>query len=114
MTAADLELITRAAIAAGAKPYDWDTSGDGLFLCEGGPKWLARGDPDGIFDPLDDSRDTFWLMTKLGINVEFDGAKVRTAVCLAATFARFSVDAGDDIEAATRRAIVTAAAELSP
>ena len=105
----DAELTLRAALAAGAKPYDWDTCGDGLFIRDGVPVWLAGGDHDADFDPLNNDAEAFRLMVRLSIDVFPNQITV-----IAISNGRYTEDCNGrhDRAAATRRAIVRAAAGM--
>lgn len=101
----DKELLRRAALASGLKlSPEWDTALFGVMIGAG----------DGhleVWNPLDDDGDALRLAVKLRLVPEFSehGVYVFTH--------RFeerlaSVKCNDDPYAATRRAIVCAAAEL--
>lgn len=103
MTDDDLELLKRAAKAAGL-PVDFrDTSASSSRI----DYWI---DPDGPYwNPLKSDGDALRLAVKLRIHLEFEESCVSpntdTAVYRSGPY-------GDDPAAATRRAIVRAAAAL--
>ncbi len=98
----DRELLEAAAKAAGIDLYDWD---------ERTNDYASRV---GMWNPLTDDGDAFRLAVKLKIRHGNDGVMV---VCAWQPLNRVSSDdcsglVGDDPYAATRRAIVRAAAEI--
>lgn len=105
----DRELLELAAKAAGAQPYDWDTSGDGLFIRDGKPVILAGGDHDGDWNPLTDDGDAFRLLIALQRN----GRVICLSVGRDRSACEFNYVCGDDVANNTRRAIVIAAAEIA-
>lgn len=115
----DNELLLLAAKAIGAKPYDWNTSRNGLFISNGVPILLAGGDPDGDWNPLADDGDALRLAAKLHLSIitswGFDGnpsGSVGAMLGSSEDLRLTSTPHGDDPCAAWRRAIVLAAAEI--
>jgi hypothetical protein len=115
----DKKLLLLAAKAAGATPFDWDTSRDGLFIRDGKPIILANGDHDGDWNPLADDGDALRLAAKLNLSIitswGFDGepsGSVGTMLGSSEDLRLTSTPHGDDPCAAWRRAIVLAAAEI--
>mgnify|MGYP006291002553 CR=1 FL=1 len=97
----DKELLELAAKAAGYEKL-------GLFWNE---RLKCLWDAEGFsFDPLEDDGDALRLAVKLEIDVSF----YKTSKGVGALCEDYSVDEdyGDDPYAATRRAIVRAAAEI--
>lgn len=90
----DRELLEKAARAL--LPEDWYNNADYMkgFM--------------GAWNPLDDDGDAFRLAVKLEINVQHDATDI-----WATTLRETSVEGrGQDVFAATRRAITRAAAEI--
>jgi hypothetical protein len=114
----DPELLLLAAKAAGAKPYDWNTSRNGLFISNGVPMLLANGDPDGDWNPLADDGQALRLAVQLWLSViqqhTFKGPEPVSAASGfgADDFRLTSTPYNGNPLAATRRAIVLAAAEI--
>lgn len=118
----DNELLLLAAKAVGAKPYDWDTSGTGLFIMDGIPVILANGDHDEDWNPLADDGQALRLAVIMGrmdrqainivIDEPFDGDTDAYTWVEAGRFGEETYYHGDDPFAATRRAIVMIAAEI--
>jgi hypothetical protein len=110
----DQELLELAAKAAGYTSHGYGEFGGGdPFL------YLQEADFTGMWAPLTDDGDALRLAVKLDIciqpgcksdyDVEYSAAYVMTAVRIEASAREPS---GDDKQAATRRAIVRAAAEI--
>lgn len=101
----DRELLEKAARAAGMKPGSWF---DG---------WNDEGRETGLhWNPLTDDGDVFRLAVALGIDVTYK-AFGEDEVMVSASDNQFdgwfTEHYGDDKAAATRRAIVRAAAEIA-
>lgn len=99
----DRELLELAAKAAGKARSQWDYEwlrGLGHMVC--------RSD---MWSPLTDDGDALRLAVKLSIDIEFFGSTVYAGP---RKTAKYAVDANCDLDmpAATRRAIVRAAAEI--
>lgn len=102
----DRELLELAALAAGIDPLYWTENG---WLCE-----TQDSSPRYLWNPLTNDGDALRLAVKLrlGINI--------TSGCQWTSITYFhhnnmpyvSIDHNDDAYAATRRAIVRAAAEI--
>lgn len=108
----DKELLVMAAKAAGleiAGPVEWYVPQHGHY--DGG--FVVGNDKggDSLWNPLTDDADALRLAVKLGISIIQSGA---TRVCESAdgTYLSDEVDSEGDGLAATRRAIVRAAAEI--
>jgi len=103
----DRELLELAAKAAGHTLYpEWDCAESGIFIGCG-----VDGDLQRVWNPLADDGDALRLAVKLGIVIDTtDGVHVmyRISGC-AHPITEYEFD---DIQAATRRAIVRAAAEI--
>ena len=105
----DLQLLHFAARAAGhALSLEWDCAAHGIFIGTG------RGDLQ-TWDPLTDDGDALRLAVKLRLGIEHNHpwdsvqwVQVSNAVGTNLVFEEFD----DYPEAATRRAIVRAAAEI--
>ena len=99
----DRELIEAAAKVAEI-PGKWDERDDGWFVPDGNESclWFSR------WDPLNYDRHAFRLMVKLTIRLEFASG----LLAIANSFHEDVRDHSGDLSAATRRAIVRAAAEL--
>lgn len=114
----DPELLLLAAKAAGAQYFDWDTSRDGLFIRDGKPIILANGDHDCDWNPLADDGQALRLAVQLGLSViqqhTFKGPEPVSAAAGfgADDFRLTSTPYNGNPLAATRRAIVLAAAEI--
>lgn len=104
----DNELLLLAAKAAGATPYNWDTSRDGLFISNGVPILLAGGDPDGDWNPLDDDGQALRMAVRLGMLFTYMHDRFE----LFQRFYRQELDQDRKPTVATRRAIVRTAAEI--
>lgn len=80
--------------------------------------WLFTDDNKGPWNPLINNGDALWLAISLGLNIiqltTFAGPKPVAAACGFGfeDYQLTSTDYGDDKFAATRRAIVLAAAEV--
>lgn len=96
----DRELLELAAKAAGIEIATWSNAQAGGFLKLG----VAEG---RFWNPLTDDGDALRLAVKLGISLPTRLGN-QCYACSSATFKEVS----DDIYAATRRAIVRAAAEI--
>lgn len=108
----DKELLELAAKAAGY--CNWTFRGHGLFIETG----HSRGDSGFYWNPLDDDGAALRLVVKLGISVQHS-AMFDTLEPSIETFDSedrfdgwFEQPKGNDPYAATRRAIVRAAAEI--
>ena len=108
----DRELLELAAKATGydalATTYGWDEVGGGILL--------DANDPPETWNPLTDDGDALRLAVKLGIDVVISVERpARSAACppkqIGAEY-YLEEDHGEDPYAATRRAIVRAAAEI--
>ena len=114
----DNELLLLAAKAVGAKPYDWDTSRDGLFIRDGIPIIMAGGCHECDWNPLRDDGAALQLAVRLGLSViqqySFKGPELVAAAAgfSAEDFRKTSTLYEGDPMAATRGAIVLAAAEI--
>jgi len=97
----DIELLKLAAKAAG---YDWL----GMWDEKRGYLWDGEG---WSFDPLRDDGDAFRLAVKLGIDIGWFGVNKAEKAGVALVHEDV-VDLGGDPYAATRRAIVRAAAKI--
>ena len=97
----DLEILEFAAKAAGIP--------DGFWNCEHHDH--GHGE---YWNPLEDDGDAFKLMVKLNMNVEVTESHVYACAFHESPFEPFCIEehAADKPEAATRRAIVLAAAEI--
>ena len=99
------EMLEMAAKAAGYGP-GMQTFGKGLLVQSGtGPDQIGV-----TFDPLNDDGDALRLAVKLRISVTM--SEYRRVVCRAAEWTRSIEPYGDDPAAATRLAIVRAAASI--
>jgi hypothetical protein len=98
----DRELLERAARAAGIAPLFWHES---HWLCE-----TRDGSPRYKWNPLTDDGDALRLAVRLGMDVCF-GANY---VIVRGTEQMPTVNNAGDPYAATRRAIVRAAAAMEP
>lgn len=99
------ELLELAAKAAGYEPEDFITSKQALVI------FNPEGGPGGnIWSPLFDSGDALRLAVKLKIHISGFSGTVMTDTGDCSFCERY----GDDPYAATRRAIVRAAASMAP
>jgi hypothetical protein len=98
----DRELLELAAKAAGPTIYD----AGGVYMRE-----LARGYVTG-WNPLKDDGDALRLAVRLRIDIHLDGNLVEVVAAAGGRDIHETVPYFDDDEAATRRAIVRAAAEI--
>lgn len=99
-----LELAAKAAGIDGYYVEDDDWWGTGIVYTD---EW----DCNRCWNPLEDDRDALRLVVKLGIHLQF--AMDFVAAYAGSVHARqFSERSGIDSNAATRRAIVRAAAEI--
>lgn len=99
----DRELLELAAKAAGIEPFDWDSF-----------PLLMIGDGPDYWNPLTDDGDALRLAVKLRLSIgwdEFNGVEYAEATPRG-TYQGFDSPADGDPAAATRRAIVLAAAEI--
>jgi hypothetical protein len=108
---ADKELLKAAAKAAG-----WPVTGLApAYMCEPGTDLalIIRNDRGGesVWNPLESDGDAFRLAVKLLLNVNFD-QPLHVAV-IDGNCWRTTEEKGNDTAAATRRAIVRAAANQS-
>ena len=95
------ELLEAAAKAAGIA-LEWQADG-----------WAHCLDTGCEWNPLTDDGDALRLAVKLRIAVDFDGIENGTAQAMQTDGARWEIEPyGTDPYAATRRAIVRAAAEI--
>ena len=105
----DRELLELAAKAAGY--LNWTPRAKGLYIETGS----SRGSSGFYWNPLDDDGDALRLAVKLGIDLEWrnDGrvAAYRHANANGHCFTAFE-SSREERDAATRRAIVRAAAEI--
>lgn len=114
----DRELLEAAARAAGLT-LEWTSSNDFgdtfepfCWLRRSGPH--NRRDGDGkVWNPLTDDGDALRLAVKLGIEVRDVHQYDRACAYLPTSMQEFWEHAGPDPYAATRRAIVRAAAALA-
>lgn len=99
----DRTLLENAAKAAGIE-LRWHTFGSDT--------WCAKHPSGEVWNPLTDDGDAFRLAVKLGIEVvPFTGSKLTRAAFLG-DVRQIEEPHGDDPYAATRRAIVRAAAAI--
>jgi hypothetical protein len=110
----DRELLELAAKVAGYEPvrYHAPAHGSGSLSAAWAGPWLEVGKPEAPlgncrWNPLTNDGDALRLAVKLGIPFEVDYG-VKEAIVRG----RFGIDIGSDPYAATRRAIVRAAAEI--
>lgn len=108
-TVSDVDLLRLASIGAGIRA-EWieeEYSREGMWL-----KGERSPDNSQFWNPLEDDGDAFRLAVRLGIyfmivrEVGYISARIRNGVGTS-----FHVDIGSDVNSATRRAIVIAAAE---
>jgi hypothetical protein len=109
----DRELLERAAKAAGIKLGNWhDVPGYGTGFASDASKLL--------WNPLNDDGNALWLAVRLNLSIKFDVESDGAFVSVGSDFG--DEDEGcwsneyllKDSGAATRRAIVRAAAEMAP
>ena len=107
MSESDRELLELAAKAAEIKGV-WSERGQCLVACEG------RGCSYDWWRPLEDDGDAFRLAVKLGFIVDIDVEEHYTEVEFTSNYEDKSTSEGHafDAMAATRRAIVRAAAAI--
>lgn len=99
----DIELLRLAAKAAGLAPIEderWEDGRRRLFLLEEGREW----------NPLADDGDALRLAVKLGLEIRPDSDSKTVTAAAAGAWEEMPWDG--DATAATRRAIVRAAAEI--
>jgi hypothetical protein len=101
----DRELLELAAKVAGIHAHHWFDQG-GVLMCSS----VEGGDPDYGWNPLTDDGDALRLAIDLRMDVSHWPDDTVTAHCLEGK--PVQEDYGSDPYAATRRAIVRAAAEL--
>jgi hypothetical protein len=100
----DRELLEKAAKAVG-KPIEFDDwSGKPVAF-------LLNDDLVPAWNPLDDNGDTFWLQVALGIEIAFNETSV---IVWFGRDQHLTEMKGADPLAATRRAVVRAAAAMAP
>lgn len=102
----DRELLERAAKAAGVKGY-WDDSYGGVVV-----RRNASGIAEAFWSPLENDGDALRLAVKLGFAVEVFDSLVTASRAGDCGGAEATIAIGSDPYAATRRAIVCAAAEM--
>jgi hypothetical protein len=113
---ADRELLEAAAKAAGMS-LAWDEKyklGDDIIDCTDIP-YVKSNQPDEAdmyWNPLTDDGDALRLAVKADIDVVQMGDATRADYMIGIGFCTVDVPHGDDPLAATRRAIVRAAAEI--
>ena len=100
----DRELLELAAKAAGWESWDW-LEDDALNV-------YAKDGRHDVFEPLTDDGDALRLAVKLWLTVQVDDEDCRTYVVGSTGQCIGTEPHGDDPDAATRRAIVQAAAEI--
>lgn len=114
----DAELLKLAAVAAG-KPHEYNTFWNGLYIKRrdaSGEYW----DSGSLWNPLNINGDALELVVALGLTVNTnctDEYSAKFTSCFKYNDVGLEVcsvrqDHGDDALAATRRAIVIAAAEI--
>ena len=114
----DRELLEQAAKAAGIEIAQWSNCQAGGFIAKGSAYLDSWGDeriPRDFWNPLTDDGDALRLAVKLNLTVESwrDSAFGRANSCCTRTDINTSRELhNDDPYAATRRAIVRAAAEI--
>ena len=109
----DRELLELAAKAAGIEISQWSNCQAGGFIAKGSPyldSWGGERTKRDFWNPLTDDGDALRLAVKLGMDVKIYDITVYVT-CDVWDF-RIDINAGDDPYAATRRAIVRAAAEI--
>lgn len=109
-TKTDKELLERAAGLVG-RSLQWSHDGD---LC-----WLDREMPDSVnndapWNPLENDGDAFRLMIALEIDIDHWSSQIFAASCISEGSRQVCerLDPGVERSAATRRAIVRAAASV--
>lgn len=106
----DRELVELAAKAAGIHVHHWFDLND-ILMCSS----IEGGDPDYGWNPLTNDGDALRLAVKLKMSVDAGCFETEASFAAAAELQCRECDAvqhGDDPYAATRRAIVRAAAEI--
>lgn len=106
----DRELLELAAKAAG---ITYTVRPD--VSMEGGPDWLAIANGNGFeeWNPLTDDGDALRLAVKLDMSVDVDEGETSTYAYAGQPPRKYAWELwGNDKDAATRRAIVRAAAEI--
>lgn len=103
----DRELLELAAKAAGFVPHHSYREKTNSLL------WLSESGFPATWRPLDDDRDALRLAVKLGMHVHIGDDRVFVILPSAPSFAKATTELyDDDPYAATRRAIVRAAAAI--
>ena len=108
----DRELLELAAKAAGIEVHWQDEKAadfDAEYL---GMRAVNRERLNEYWNPLTDDGDAFRLMVKLELIVDTNGMHVKVGFPYEAPLAYEKIGVGDDPDAATRRAIVKAAAKI--
>lgn len=114
----DRELLEQAAKAAGIEIAQWSNSQAGGFIAKGSAYLDSWGDeriPRDFWNPLTDDGDALRLAVKLGLDIESDLPAHLVEVWFPNginTCGSVYEPYGNDPYAATRRAIVRAAAEI--
>lgn len=103
----DRELLEWAAKAAG-----FDTIIEMYGLNDIGEPLLDANDPPTVWNPLTDDGDAFRLAVKLKLETEFGSNFVNVGNSYSHDQWHSARESGDDLFAATRRAIVRAASEI--
>jgi hypothetical protein len=110
----DRELTELAAKAAGIELACYDEESGQWFRVTDDPEKVrqAHGYASAVFDPLDDDGDALRLAVKLRLHVIFTPDRYVNAQSQAGVLRAEKMGWNLDDFAATRRAIVTAAAEI--
>ena len=111
----DRELLVLAAKAAGIEISQWSNCQAGGFISKGSPYLDSWGDERtrrDFWNPLTDDGDAMRLAVKLELEICFNNQEEGTTVWCPAIGDWLPEKHGDDPYAATRRAIVRAAAEI--
>jgi hypothetical protein len=103
----DKELLELAAMAAGIHVHHY-SEGHDVMMCSS----VEGGDPDYSWNPLTNDGDALRLAVKLRIIHERHSRYAFVAAFAPDVAGRFEEPEADDPYAATRRAIVRAAAEI--
>lgn len=108
----DKELLELAAKANGDHIDDWNGDTPVMYFWDGDPQNPERN--YRYWNPLEDDGDAFRLAVKMGISILSGTYKVVCEIILQEDSGNIAVHEqyGSDEYAATRRAIVSAAAEL--
>lgn len=107
----DKELLIAAAKAADIKVTEWVTPSDGWFRREG-ISYSDEDDGQVFWNPLTDDGDALRLSVKLRIKYERHINQPYVAAWAQGIAGRFEEPEQPDLYAATRRAILRAAAEI--